>query len=76
MPSEQPGGDGFVRRFDLRSFNEMQLREMERHKWIESEKAGRDLGEDAVFDWVRRYAVSFRAAYGSMVRWETPMIER
>jgi hypothetical protein len=29
--------------------------EAERHKWIESEKAGRDLGEDAIRDWSRRY---------------------
>lgn len=29
--------------------------EAERHKWIESEKAGRDLGSDAIHDWSRRY---------------------
>lgn len=28
-------------------------REAERHKWIESEKAGRDLGEHALRQWVR-----------------------
>jgi hypothetical protein len=27
-------------------------REIERHKWIESEKAGRDLGEAPIFDWI------------------------
>src|SRR5947209_7447883 len=26
--------------------------EIERHKWIESEKAKRDLGEAAIFDWI------------------------
>jgi hypothetical protein len=26
--------------------------EIERHKWIESEKAGRDLGESAIFGWI------------------------
>lgn len=29
--------------------------EAERHKWIESEKAGRDLGDQAIHDWSRRY---------------------
>lgn len=29
--------------------------EILRHKWIESEKAGRDLGQSAVDDWIRRY---------------------
>jgi len=29
--------------------------EVVRHKWIESEKAGSDLGHAAVTDWVKRY---------------------
>lgn len=29
--------------------------EVERHKWIESEKAGRDLGEAAVREWSERH---------------------
>jgi hypothetical protein len=29
--------------------------EAERHKWIESEKAGRDLGEWAIRSWVRQH---------------------
>ena len=31
------------------------LLEAEKHKWIESQKAGRDLGEAALRDWSRRY---------------------
>ena len=31
------------------------MREAEKHKWIESEKAGRDLGEAALWDWSRRH---------------------
>jgi hypothetical protein len=31
------------------------LAEAEKHKWIESQKAGRDLGEAALRDWSRRY---------------------
>jgi hypothetical protein len=30
-------------------------REIERYKWIESEKAGRDLGEDAMRRWVKEH---------------------
>jgi hypothetical protein len=30
-------------------------REIDRHKWIESEKAGRDVGQDAIFSWIRQH---------------------
>ncbi|MDX9818875.1 MAG: hypothetical protein RBT16_08180 [Desulfococcus multivorans] len=39
----------------------LQVDEILKHKWIESEKAMRDLGNEAVFDWVRKYAAGFRA---------------
>ncbi|MGH7128065.1 MAG: hypothetical protein ACREJB_06720 [Planctomycetaceae bacterium] len=31
------------------------LQEAQRHKWIESEKLGRDLGDRAIFDWYHRF---------------------
>lgn len=31
------------------------LREAERHKWIESQKSGRDMGDSAMRDWYCRY---------------------
>lgn len=32
------------------------LREIERHKWLESEKAGRDIGGNkAALDWMKRH---------------------
>lgn len=37
-----------------------QIKEMEIHKWIESEAAGHDLGEDALKDWILKHAVEFR----------------
>jgi hypothetical protein len=40
-----------------------QREEIQRHKWIESEKAHRDLGVDAILDWIRRYAPQWRAWY-------------
>ncbi|MCY3023358.1 MAG: hypothetical protein NTW87_30635 [Planctomycetota bacterium] len=42
------------RRTDGQLFR-LALQEAEKHKWIESEKAGRDLGEAALYDWSRRY---------------------
>ena len=37
--------------------------EMEKHKWIESEKVGYDLGNVAVMDWIRKYAKQYRESY-------------
>jgi hypothetical protein len=37
------------------SLYEEGLREAERHKWIESQKRGIDLGDWALSDWYRRY---------------------
>src|SRR3954447_11670712 len=37
------------------SVHEIGRAEAERHKWIESEKAGRDLGEWAIRCWVRQH---------------------
>ncbi len=37
--------------------------EVLRHKWLESEKAGRDIGfEQALLDWVRNHRATWRAA--------------
>ncbi len=37
--------------------------EILRHKWIESEKAGRDIGfERALLDWIRKHRDGWRAA--------------
>ena len=35
------------------------LREAQRHKWIESQKQGRDLGEQAIRDWFRKHWRSY-----------------
>ncbi len=42
-----------------------QMEEILRHKWIESEKAGHDLGPEAVTDWIDKYADKWR------LWWET-----
>lgn len=38
----------------------LQREEILRHKWIESEKRQRDIGAEAVFDWISRYAACWR----------------
>jgi hypothetical protein len=37
-----------------------QAKEIMKYKWIESEKAGTDLGEGAALDWVRKHAGEWR----------------
>jgi hypothetical protein len=44
---------------DIKEYLKLQAVEIERHKWIESEKAGKDLGMDAAIDWILRYADMF-----------------
>jgi len=39
----------------------MEREEMLRHKWIESEKVGYDLGQAALLDWAHKHAEAFRA---------------
>lgn len=37
-----------------------EVEEMKKHAWIESEKAGRDVGTSAMREWVSKYAAQFR----------------
>lgn len=46
--------------WDQDSFMKDQCKEICIHKWIESQKAGYDLGATAVKDWINKYAKSFR----------------
>lgn len=48
----------------LKQYMADQIKEIEIHKWLESEKANRDLGDEAVKDWIEKHAAEFRA------RWE------
>lgn len=40
---------------DTKVLIEQQIQEMDRHKWIESEKAGCDLGQQAMLDWAENF---------------------
>ncbi|MEJ5365937.1 MAG: hypothetical protein WHS86_12605 [Desulfosoma sp.] len=56
------------RSLTFKDYIRLQLLEIQKHKWIESEKVGRDLGQEAVFDWIERYAEAFRCHYEPMLR--------
>ncbi|HOZ46365.1 MAG TPA: hypothetical protein PLO37_14700 [Candidatus Hydrogenedentes bacterium] len=47
----------------LRRILELERQEMLRHKWIESEKAHRDLGSEAIMDWIQNHAAKWREWY-------------
>jgi len=44
----------------VKQVNCEQKRQIEIHKWIESERAGRDVSEEAIREWIQKYAISFR----------------
>ena len=37
-----------------------QIHEIEIHKWIASEKVGKDLGQKATLEWIQQHAKDFR----------------
>lgn len=45
---------------EFKQFLQVQSEEMLKHKWIMSEKANHDLGQEAITDWIRKYAKDFR----------------
>jgi hypothetical protein len=46
--------------WDQKAYMSDQCEEVQKHKWIESEKAGYDLGQEAVMDWIMKHAAAFR----------------
>ncbi len=55
-------GDAFYNRSNLYQEFLAEREEILRHKWIESEKAGHDIGfEKALLDWIRNHRSSWRA---------------
>jgi hypothetical protein len=45
--------------YALDAYLTLQREEMERHKWLESEKSKSDLGGHALTDWVKKYSEAF-----------------
>ena len=40
---------------DLSHLNQEVIEEIKRHKWIESEKAGRDMDGPAALEWIEKF---------------------
>jgi hypothetical protein len=54
---------GFAQRSTLYQEFLAEREEILRHKWIESEKQGKDIGfERALLDWIRKHRESWRSA--------------
>lgn len=48
----------------LAEYLAVQIEEIQKYKWIESEKCGYDIGfQRAAFEWIEKYACSFRKAW-------------
>ena len=61
MPSVQEDRSGFVKNSVLYKEFLAEREEILKHKWIESEKAGTDIGfEKALLDWIVKHRSSWR----------------
>lgn len=49
----------------FKEFMDAQIKEIEDYKWCESEKAGRDLGNQCCLEWVEKYAKDFKEKFFS-----------
>jgi len=59
---ESPSDKEFVERSSLYQEFLAERDEILRHKWIESEKKGKDIGfERALLDWIRKHRQSWRS---------------
>jgi hypothetical protein len=45
---------------NIKEFCALQVEEIKKHRWIESEKAHQDLSGTAEKDWIEKYAKKFR----------------
>ena len=46
---------------NTKEINQLQLEEIDKYKWIESEKVGHDLGDKAIVEWISKNAKSLRS---------------
>ncbi|RME70095.1 MAG: DUF4032 domain-containing protein [Verrucomicrobia bacterium] len=66
-PRAGSGGSDLLQRSSVYREFQAELAEILRHKWLESEKAGYDIGfERALLDWVRHHRAAWRAARRSV----------
>ena len=64
--TETVPNQGFAQRSTLYQEFLAEREEILRHKWIESEKSGKDIGfERALLDWIRKHRESWRISRSS-----------
>ena len=70
MQSDCPSAGNFIENSSIYRIFLAERDEILRHKWIESEKVGHDIGFDAALvDWMLRYRSSWRRAW--LEKWRT-----
>ena len=63
MSADLSNGNDLVKNSSLYKEFQAELDEILKHKWIESEKAGRDIGfEQALTDWIMKHRSKWRKA--------------
>lgn len=63
MSTELSSGNDLVRKSSLYREFQAEREEIMKHKWIESEKAGHDIGfEQALTDWIMKHRSKWRKA--------------
>jgi hypothetical protein len=66
--SDTPTDNSFAKRSTLYQEFLAEREEILRHKWIESEKKGKDIGfERALLDWIRKHRESWRGARNTKI---------
>ena len=72
-PKEPPAARDFVKQSSLYQEFLAEREEILKHKWLESERLGYDIGfERALLDWIRKHRESWRAARRQQVAGSTP----
>lgn len=51
---------------DMKTFCYRQVEEAKKYKWIQSQKAGKELGNEAITEWVSKFAAKFRKEYNDI----------
>ncbi len=75
MPAEGERPSEFVKNSVLYKEFLAEREEILKHKWIESEKAGTDIGfEKALLDWIVKHRSSWRDKRMREVRGQTPQL--
>ena len=75
--TEAKGGKEFVKQSNLYQEFLAEREEILKHKWLESERLGYDIGfERALLDWIRKHRDTWRASRRAQLATATPLTNR